>query len=150
MARCYPGTVLLEGTTLSEGRGTTRPLELFGAPELDAHKLIAQMRAIAPRWLQGCRLRPCWFEPTFHKHAGKLWVPRLTNDLLGVGFVWSQPSSTTRTVYHENEYVFETFYTLQLSPTSVVQPDLQIVWNPAFNPTAGPVVVFQFQFVVKW
>jgi porin len=78
------------------------------------------------------------------------WAPRLTNDLLGVGFVWSQPSATTQTVYHDNEYVLETFYTLQLSPTSVVQPDLQIVWNPAFNPDAGPAVVFQFQFVVKW
>ena len=82
------------------------------------------------------------------KYAG--WVPRLTNDLLGVGFVWSQPSATTKTVYHDNEYVFETFYTLQLSPTSIVQPDLQIVWNPAFNPDPGPAVVFQFQFVLKW
>ncbi len=72
MARCYPGTVMLEGTTLSEGRGTTRPLELFGAPDLDAGALIAAMQARAPRWLAGCRLRPCWFEPTFHKHAGKL------------------------------------------------------------------------------
>jgi uncharacterized protein YbbC (DUF1343 family) len=72
MARCYPGTVMLEGTTLSEGRGTTRPLELFGAPDLDADKLLANMRALAPDWLAGCRLRPCWFEPTFHKHAGKL------------------------------------------------------------------------------
>jgi uncharacterized protein YbbC (DUF1343 family) len=72
MARCYPGTVMLEGTTLSEGRGTTRPLELFGAPYLNPRELIAQMHRLAPRWLQGCRLRPCWFEPTFHKHAGKL------------------------------------------------------------------------------
>jgi len=72
MARCYAGTVMLEGTTLSEGRGTTRPLELFGAPELDAAALLAEMRRLAPHWLQGCRLRPCWFEPTFHKHAGKL------------------------------------------------------------------------------
>ena len=72
MARCYAGTVMLEGTTLSEGRGTTRPLELFGAPDLDAPALIAEMRAIAPQWLDGCRLRECWFEPTFHKHAGKL------------------------------------------------------------------------------
>ena len=72
MARCYAGTVLLEGTTLSEGRGTTRPLELFGAPDIDADKLLAAMRALAPQWLQGCRLRPCWFEPTFHKHAGQL------------------------------------------------------------------------------
>ena len=72
MARCYPGTVMLEGTTLSEGRGTTRPLELFGAPDLDAEKILQKMHALAPQWLQGCRLRPCWFEPTFHKHAGKL------------------------------------------------------------------------------
>ncbi|MGB4468505.1 MAG: DUF1343 domain-containing protein [Azovibrio sp.] len=72
MARAYAGTVLLEGTTLSEGRGTTRPLELFGAPDIDARAVIAEMRALAPEWLKGCRLRECWFEPTFHKHAGKL------------------------------------------------------------------------------
>ncbi|AUM01267.1 exo-beta-N-acetylmuramidase NamZ domain-containing protein [Pseudothauera hydrothermalis] len=72
MARCYAGTVMLEGTTLSEGRGTTRPLELFGAPDLDARALMAEMHALAPQWLAGCRLRECWFEPTFHKHAGKL------------------------------------------------------------------------------
>jgi uncharacterized protein YbbC (DUF1343 family) len=72
MARCYAGTVMLEGTTLSEGRGTTRPLELFGAPDLDARALLAQMHALAPHWLRGCALRECWFEPTFHKHAGEL------------------------------------------------------------------------------
>ena len=72
MARCYAGTVMLEGTTLSEGRGTTRPLELFGAPDVDAHRLIETMRTLAPHWLQGCILREIWFEPTFHKHAGKL------------------------------------------------------------------------------
>ncbi|MGE4447398.1 MAG: exo-beta-N-acetylmuramidase NamZ domain-containing protein [Azospira sp.] len=72
MARAYAGTVMLEGTTLSEGRGTTRPLELFGAPDIDARALIAEMRALAPAWLKGCMLRECWFEPTFHKHAGKL------------------------------------------------------------------------------
>ncbi len=72
MARCYPGTVMLEGTTLSEGRGTTRPLELFGAPDLDARRLLDEMQRLAPDWLAGCLLRPCWFEPTFHKHAGKL------------------------------------------------------------------------------
>ncbi|HSY07173.1 MAG TPA: DUF1343 domain-containing protein [Steroidobacteraceae bacterium] len=72
MARCYPGTVMLEGTTLSEGRGTTRPLELLGAPDLDIRGLIAHMQALAPQWLSGCRLRPCSFEPTFHKHVGML------------------------------------------------------------------------------
>jgi uncharacterized protein YbbC (DUF1343 family) len=72
MARCYPGTVMLEGTTLSEGRGTTRPLELFGAPDLDIDAVVTEMRRLAPEWLAGCRLRPCWFEPTFHKHQGLL------------------------------------------------------------------------------
>lgn len=72
MARAYAGTVMLEGTTLSEGRGTTRPLELFGAPDLDAPALLRAMHAIAPDWLRGCRLRECWFEPTFHKHVGQL------------------------------------------------------------------------------
>ena len=72
MARCYAGTVMLEGTTLSEGRGTTRPLELFGAPDLEPRKLLTEMQKLAPEWLQGCRLRECWFEPTFHKHAEQL------------------------------------------------------------------------------
>ena len=72
MARCYPGTVMLEGTTLSEGRGTTRPLELFGAPDLDVPAVLEAMHALAPAWMGGCRLRACWFEPTFHKHAGAL------------------------------------------------------------------------------
>jgi uncharacterized protein YbbC (DUF1343 family) len=72
MARAYAGTVMLEGTTLSEGRGTTRPLELFGAPDIDANELLREMRRLAPDWLAGCALRECWFEPTFHKHAGKL------------------------------------------------------------------------------
>ena len=73
MARAYAGTVMLEGTTLSEARGTTRPLEvLFGAPDLDAKAVLAEMKAFAPDWLVGCALRECWFEPTFHKHAGDL------------------------------------------------------------------------------
>ena len=72
MTRAYAGTVMLEGATLSEGRGTTRPLELFGAPDIDARAVIAEMKAFAPQWLKGCVLRDMWFEPTFHKHAGKL------------------------------------------------------------------------------
>ena len=72
MSRCYAGTVMLEGTTLSEGRGTTRPLELFGAPDIDAEALLNEMQNLAPEWLRGCRLRPCWFEPSFHKHATAL------------------------------------------------------------------------------
>jgi uncharacterized protein YbbC (DUF1343 family) len=72
MARCYAGTVMLEGTTLSEGRGTTKPLEVFGATDIEPRALLKKMESIAPEWLSGCRLRECWFEPTFHKHAGKL------------------------------------------------------------------------------
>ena len=72
MARAYPGTVMVEGATLSEGRGTTRPLELFGAPDIDAKAVIAEMRRLAPEWLHGCTLRDIWFEPTFHKHVGQL------------------------------------------------------------------------------
>ena len=72
MARAYAGTVMLEGTTLSEGRGTTRPLEVFGAPDIEARRVLEEMRALAPRWLDGCRLRECWFEPTFHKHVKQL------------------------------------------------------------------------------
>ncbi|WP_118857285.1 exo-beta-N-acetylmuramidase NamZ domain-containing protein [Sphingomonas mesophila] len=72
MARAYAGTVMLEGTTLSEGRGTTRPLELFGAPGLDPRAIASEMERIAPHWLTGCRMREVHFEPTFHKHAGKL------------------------------------------------------------------------------
>jgi uncharacterized protein YbbC (DUF1343 family) len=63
---------MLEGTTLSEGRGTTRPLELFGAPDIEARTLLETMRSLAPAWMRGCVLRECWFEPTFHKHAGEL------------------------------------------------------------------------------
>jgi uncharacterized protein YbbC (DUF1343 family) len=71
-AQCFPGTVLLEGTTLSEGRGTTRPLELWGAPGVDAEKVIKRMKEKSSEWMEGCYLRPCYFEPSFHKYSGKL------------------------------------------------------------------------------
>jgi len=72
MARAFPGTVMIEGTNLSEARGTTRPLEMFGAPDLDQRKILSWMSKMAPEWLKGCVLRPCYFQPTFHKHAGKM------------------------------------------------------------------------------
>jgi len=68
-ARVYPGQVLLEGTNLSEGRGTTRPFEIWGAPWLDAR---AFSERFAKRRLRGCVLREHAFEPTFHKHERKL------------------------------------------------------------------------------
>jgi uncharacterized protein YbbC (DUF1343 family) len=71
-ARTYCGTVLFEGTQLSEGRGTTIPLEVAGAPGLNMTRVLQEMRAQAPQWLEGCRIRPCYFEPTFHKFKGEL------------------------------------------------------------------------------
>jgi uncharacterized protein YbbC (DUF1343 family) len=65
----YPGMVLLEGTNLSEGRGTTRPFELFGAPYLDAHETTGKLNDLS---LPGVVFRACQFEPTFQKHAGQL------------------------------------------------------------------------------
>lgn len=67
-ALCYPGQCLLEGTNLSEGRGTTRPFEMFGAPFVDPYALAARL---AREDLPGVAFRPLWFQPTFHKHAGK-------------------------------------------------------------------------------
>ena len=72
MARCFPGTVLFEGTTLSEGRGTAMPLEVVGASDVDFERVLTRMTSLRSEWLEGCVLRACWFEPTFHKHAGKL------------------------------------------------------------------------------
>ena len=72
MARCYAGTVMLEGSTLSEGRGTTRPLELFGAPDIEPLRVMDEMQRLAPDWMEGCKLREIHFEPTFHKHVGQL------------------------------------------------------------------------------
>jgi uncharacterized protein YbbC (DUF1343 family) len=62
----YPGTVLFEGTNVSEGRGTTRPFELVGAPWVAAERFAAAMNGLA---LPGAFFRPAAFEPTFHKHA---------------------------------------------------------------------------------
>lgn len=64
----YPGQCLIEGTNLSEGRGTTRPFEICGAPWLDASKLASKMNS---EKLAGVTFRPSWFRPTFQKHAGK-------------------------------------------------------------------------------
>lgn len=72
MARTYSGTVLIEGTTLSEGRGTTRALEQIGASDLDFSQILQVMRKKAPLWMQGAIIRECFFEPTFHKHEKKL------------------------------------------------------------------------------
>jgi uncharacterized protein YbbC (DUF1343 family) len=68
-ALVYPGTCLLEGTNLSEGRGTTRPFETLGAPFIDGQALADGLNSLA---LPGVRFRPTWFTPSFSKHAGQL------------------------------------------------------------------------------
>ena len=76
--------------------------------------------------------------------------PTRNNDAMGVGFVWSQPSTTSSTPAHENEFVLEVGYVLQLTPMAKLQPDLQIVWNPAYNANASRAVVFQLQIDLAW
>ena len=70
-ACCYPGGVLLEGTNFSEGRGTTKPFEIFGRPGLNTQKILQIMRARGPGFLSGCLLREMLFEPAFDKFRGK-------------------------------------------------------------------------------
>jgi uncharacterized protein YbbC (DUF1343 family) len=72
MSRCFAGTVLLEGTELSEGRGTTVPLEVIGAPDFPAKAVLDYLQQHQPAWLVGVFLRPCYFLPTFHKHQDQL------------------------------------------------------------------------------
>jgi uncharacterized protein YbbC (DUF1343 family) len=68
-AMVYPGTCLLEGTNISEGRGTTRPFEIFGAPFVNAEKLCRELNDLK---LPGVFFRENYFQPTFHKFAGEL------------------------------------------------------------------------------
>ena len=68
-ALVYPGGCLIEGTNLSEGRGTTRPFEIVGAPWIDGAKLADDLQALA---MPGVRARPLTFQPTFQKHAGRI------------------------------------------------------------------------------
>lgn len=82
------------------------------------------------------------------KEAGLF--PKLSNDYLGAGFVWSQPSAMLQPAAHENEYGFETTYVLQLTPTISIQPDLQLIWNPANNPEAVRNVIVQLQMNLTW
>lgn len=107
-ATVYPGMCLVEGTNLSEGRGTTRPFEFFGAPWLDAFRLAETLNHLD---LPGVRFRPHYFLPTFHKHAGKvcggvqlhvtdrnafepyrtgLWCIKVAHDLDPEHFDWRQ------------------------------------------------------------
>lgn len=82
--RAYPGTVMLEGTTLSEGRGTTRPLSLMGDPRVDWKRVRAEIPDQSV--FDGCRVRHVTFQPTFHKHAG---IPVPGIELVTEGKFWN-------------------------------------------------------------
>jgi porin len=82
------------------------------------------------------------------KQAGLF--PKLSNDYLGAGFVWSQPSAVNEPAAHSNEYGFEATYVLQLTPLATLQPDVQVIWNPANNPNAPENVIFQLQLNLMW
>jgi uncharacterized protein YbbC (DUF1343 family) len=112
MARAFPGTVLIEGTHLSEGRGTTRPLETLGGPGLDMTKILSTMSQIAPDWMAGCRLRPCHFLPTFQKHAGTI-IP---------GFQIHLDDHT----YDHNAFKPYRLVSLWLKAIRILYPDYQI------------------------
>jgi porin len=79
-----------------------------------------------------------------------LLFQRTSDDQLGVGFVWSQPAASGQTVFHQNEYIAEVFYTLQLAPTIRFQPDFQFVTNPAYNRDHDHALVFQLQLIFGW
>lgn len=112
MARCYAGTVMIEGTQLSEARGTTKPLEMIGAPDIDMSKVLKTMMEFAPNWLLGCKPRICHFEPTFNKHAGKLCH--------GIQFHVEDP------VYSHNEFRPYRAVSLMLKSIRLNYPDYPI------------------------
>ena len=118
-ARSYCGTVLFEGTNLSEGRGTTVPLECFGAPGMEIEKILGVMEKMAPQWMQGCLLRPSFFEPTFHKFKGEL-VSALHIHCDG-------PS------YHPKEFKPYRLATLFLKAAHVVHPKLELWRQPPYE-----------------
>ena len=82
------------------------------------------------------------------KHLGL--VPRLSNDYLGAAFIWSQASAVMQPAAHSNEYGFETTYVLQLTPLASIQPDLQVIWDPANNANADHNIIFQLQLNLTW
>ena len=113
-ARCFTGTVLLEGTHLSEGRGTTIPLEVFGAPDLRVDALLTHMRATAAEWCAGCFLRPCFFEPFFNKYTKQLCA----GVQIHADFPGYDPSR-----FHPYRLMSAVFKSLR-----AVQPDFEL-WN---------------------
>jgi porin len=76
--------------------------------------------------------------------------PKMSNDYLGLGFIWSQQSQVWGPSVHANEYGFEASYVLQFTPTMTLQPDVQLIWNPANHPDATQALVFQLQVNFTW
>ena len=77
-------------------------------------------------------------------------APARSNDGVGVGFVWSQPSASSAMLVHENEFGIEADYVLQLTPMAKLQSDFQVIWNPAYNPGANHAFVLQIQLEFAW
>jgi porin len=73
-----------------------------------------------------------------------------SNDFLGIGFVWSQPSKSQRPAAHFNEYGLELVYTFQLTATMLLKPDLQTIWNPVNSRQGNVDVLFQLPLVMTW
>jgi carbohydrate-selective porin OprB len=73
-----------------------------------------------------------------------------SNDGVGLGFLWSQPSNSSATVFHENEFGLEATYVLQLTPMAKLQSDFQAIWDPAYNPGASHAFVLQIQLALAW
>ena len=77
-------------------------------------------------------------------------APKLSNDQFGVGFLWGQPGAALQPVVHDNEYAFEAFYTLQLTPTLTLLPDVQMIFNPVNNAVHDRVTQFALQLNLTW
>jgi uncharacterized protein YbbC (DUF1343 family) len=118
-SRVFCGSVLLEGTFVSEGRGTTRPLEVLGAPMIQPQKLVSRLNKKFPEVSKGCVIRPCYFEPTFQKHAKKLCG----------GFQVHVDDS----IYLENEFQPYRLFAAALRCVRELYPDFTIFKQPPYE-----------------
>jgi uncharacterized protein YbbC (DUF1343 family) len=148
-ALCYPGQVLLEGTNVSEGRGTTTPFEQFGAPFVDPWRLLA---CASEHGIDGASLRPVAFEPTFQKWRGRrcgglfvhvtdaaafrsyrttLVLLRALRELWPAPFAWNDPP-------YEYEETLLPIDILAGGPTVRAFVDGELPWSALDELTAAP------------
>lgn len=108
-ALTFCGTVLFEGTNISEGRGTTRSLELLGAPGIEPYSFTQKMHSIMEKWqLKDCILRPCQFYPMFQKHSGQTCGGFQIHPTNPKNFLsWRLGALALREFYHQEEFSFE-------------------------------------------